>query len=172
MDFGFTLIKSGRGRNIPGAEGFRMPDFGFPDGCAMRHTTGEARSGSREGVTISSLFFGCGCRIDGWRGAGRRLSVRNSAGGRPVDRFYADDFEAGRGFGPLHARRADRSHGAAVEFLAGVFGGALQANLVAVEAGQDAFRADVAHGYVGEASGVESEIFPAGVAELFVAEVV
>src|SRR5258707_3265477 len=96
---------------------------------------------------ISSLFVGWSRRIDGWRGAGRRFRDRNFGCRRPFDGFYADDFGSGRGcglgFGGLDRRRANQSHGAAVEFLAGVFGGALEANFVAVEVGQEAFWAGV-----------------------------
>src|SRR4030081_1660049 len=84
-------------------------------------------------VMISSLFVGWRRWIDGWRGAGRRFRVRNSRVGWPFDRFYADNFGAWRGFGALDRRRTDQSHAAAVEFLAGVFGGAFEARFVAVE---------------------------------------
>src|SRR6266480_4092510 len=89
-----------------------------------RHTTGKASGDFRDGVMISSLFFGCGRRIDGWRGAkGRMLDVGCwllVGCGSPLDGFYADDFGAGRGFGlgfrPLDRRCTNQSHGAAVEF--------------------------------------------------------
>jgi len=117
-------------------------------GYASRgHTTGAVRRGCRDLVMISSLFFGCGRRIDCRRGAkGRMLDVGCwilVGHRRPFDSFYADDFGAGWGFGlgfrMLDRRCANQSHGAAVEFLAGVFGGAFEANLVAVEVGQTLF---------------------------------
>src|SRR6266566_7379435 len=98
------------------------------------HTSGEATGGYRDLVMISSLFVGWRHRIDGRRGTEGRLRVRNSGGGRPFDRFYADNFGAGRGFGAFDARRANQSHAAAVEFLEGVFGGAFEANFVTVKA--------------------------------------
>ncbi len=121
---------------------------------------------------ISSSFVRWRRHFDGRRGAGGRLSVRNSVGGRPFDRFYADDFGAGRGFWPLGARCADQSHAAAVELLAGIFGGAFQANLVAVEAGQGAFLAGVVNGGPGEAGVVVIEFLSASTVHLFVPEVV
>src|SRR3989454_4099699 len=101
--------------------------------------------------------------------------VLNYGCGRPFDGFYADDFGARRGFGlgfrTLDGLRANQSHGAATEFLAGVFGGAFEANLVAVEVGQDAFRASVHPVDEGEAGVVvELEILAASTVELFVFE--
>jgi len=68
-------------------------------------------------------------------------------GAEPARCFYADDFGAGRVLGWAFGRSTGavltQSHGAAVEFLAGVFGGAFEANFVAVEVGQEAFRAGV-----------------------------
>src|SRR6266566_8784759 len=145
-------------------------------GYASRgHTTGAVRRDCRDLVMISSLFFGCGRRIDGRWSAGWRFRIRNYGRRRPFDCFYADDFGAGRGFGlgfrTLDRGRADQSHGAAVEFLAGVFGGAFEANLVAVEVGQDAFGAGVHPVDEGEAGVVvELEILAASTVELFVFE--
>src|SRR5206468_2682250 len=103
------------------------------------------------------------------------LRVRDFGGGRPFDGFYADDFGAGPVLRPLDWSRADRranqTHGAAVEFLAGVFGGAFEANFVAVEVGQDAFGAGVHPVDEGEAGVVvELEILAASTVELFVFE--
>src|SRR6266702_2198224 len=94
----------------------------------------------------------------------------------PFDCFYADDFGAGwgfgLGFGGLDRRCANQSHGAAVEFLAGVFGGAFEANLVAVEVGQEAFRAGVHPVDEGQAAVVVALdiLQPATKFELFVAD--
>src|SRR6266566_9533288 len=89
-----------------------------------------------------------------------------------LDRFDADNFATWRGFGALDGGRADQSHGAAVEFLAGVFGGAFEANLVAVEVGQDAFRAGVHPVDEGQAAVVITLdiLQPATTVELFVAD--
>src|SRR5439155_721532 len=115
-------------------------------------------------------------RIVGRWDAGWRFRVRNYGRGRPFDCFYADDFGAGRGFGlgfgGLDRRRANQSHGAAVEFLAGVFGGAFEAYFVAVEVGQDAFRAGVHPVDEGQAAVVIALdiLQPATKFELFVAD--
>src|SRR5258708_12859590 len=98
--------------------------------------------------------------------------VLNYGCGRPVDCLYADDFGLGLGFGGLDRRRANQSHGAAVEFLAGVFGGAFEANLVAVEVGQEAFGAGVRPVDEGEAAVVVALdiVQPTTKFELFVAD--
>ena len=145
-------------------------------GCWLRHTTGEVRRECRDLVMISSLFVGWRSRIDGGWGAWWRFTIRHYGCGWPLDCFYADDFGAGRGFGlgfrTLDGRRADQSHGAAVEFLAGVFGGAFEANLVAVEVGQEAFRAGVHPVDEGQAAVVVALYIlqPATKFELFVAD--
>src|SRR6266404_1877973 len=89
------------------------------------------RRDCRDLVVISSLFVRWRSGFDVRLSAGRRLRSGNGSGRRPVNGLYADDFSrTGAGFGALDCRRADRSHGASVEFLAGVFGGAFEANLV------------------------------------------
>src|SRR5260370_23823042 len=99
----------------------------------LGHTTGEVKSDAADLVMISSLFVGWSRRIVGRWDAGWRFRDRNYGHRRPFDCFYADDFGAGRGFGlgfgGLDRRRANQSHGAAVKFLAGVFGGAVRACL-------------------------------------------
>src|SRR5439155_11000138 len=78
-------------------------------GYASRgHTTGAVRRDCGDLVMISSLFFGCGRRIDDRWGAGFRFRIRNYGCGRPFDCFYADDFGAGRGFG-VGFRTLDRA---------------------------------------------------------------
>src|SRR5437762_13800637 len=130
----------------------------------------------RDLLMISSLFVGWSRRIDGRRGAGRRFRVRNYGCRLPFDCFYADDFGAGRGFGlgfrTLDGRRANQSHAAAVELLTGLPGGAFEANLVAVEVGQEAFRAGVHPVDEGEAAVVVALdiLQPATKFELFVAD--
>src|SRR6266481_1839439 len=130
----------------------------------------------RDLLMISSLFVGWRRRIGGRRGAGRRFRIRNYGRRRPFDCFYADDFGAGRGFGlgfgGLDGGCANQSHGAAVEFLAGVFGGAFEANFLAVEVGQGAFRAGVHPVDEGQAAVVVALDIrqPATKFELFVAD--
>ena len=127
-------------------------------------------------VMISSLFVGWSRWIDGGWGAGWRFRIRHYGRRWPLDCFYVDDFGAGLGFGPgfgtLDGGCANQSHGAAVEFLAGVFGGAFKANFVAVEVGQDAFRAGVHPVDEGEAAVVVALdiVQPATQFELFVAD--
>src|SRR3989442_12733473 len=114
---------------------------------------------------ISSLFFGCGRRIDGRRSAkGRMLDVGCwllVGCGSPLDRFYADDFGAGPGrlglvliltLGLVLVLGAAVG-AAAAAVLGGAQDGAVQAGFVALEAGQDAFRAavGVAFGHKSEA---------------------
>src|SRR5438034_4136039 len=125
---------------------------------------------------IPSLFVGWRSRIDGGWGAWWRFRIRHYGCGWPLDCFYVDDFGAGRGCGmgfrTLDGLRANQSHGAAVEFLAGVFGGAFEANFVAVEVGQEAFRAGVHPVDEGEAAVVVALdiLQPATKFELFVAD--
>src|SRR6266851_1783107 len=101
---------------------------------------------------ISSLLFGCGRRIDGRRSAkGRMLDVGCwllVGCGSPLDRFDADDFGAGPGrLGLVWILTLGVvSLGAAVgaaELMGGAQDGAVQTGFVALEAGQDAFRAEV-----------------------------
>src|SRR6266566_4093512 len=101
-------------------------DVGWEDARreAVRHTTGEAGRDCRDLVMISSLFVGLSRRIDDQWGVGRWFRDRAQGCGRPFDGFYADDFGAGRGFGAVFGEldwgRANQTHAAAVEFLAGV----------------------------------------------------
>src|SRR6266446_2674596 len=124
---------------------------------------------------ISSLFFGWGQRIDGRRSAkGRMLDVGCwllVGCGSPLDRFYADDFGAGPGrlglvliltLG-LVLVLGGAAGAAAAQLLGGAQDGAVQAGFVALEAGQDAFRAvvGVALGDEGEAAVVVEGAIPA-----------
>src|SRR6266446_3654014 len=90
--------------------------------------------------------------------------------GSPLDRFYADDFGAGPGrlglvliltLGIVSLGAAVGA--AAAEFLGGAQDGAVQAGFVALEAGQDAFRAvvGVVLGDEGEAAVVVEGAIPA-----------
>ncbi len=90
--------------------------------------------------------------------------------GSPLDRFYADDFGAGPGrlglvliltLGIVSLGAAVGA--AAAELLGGAQNGAVQAGFVALEAGQDGFRAvvGVALGDEGEAAVVVEGAIPA-----------
>ena len=127
---------------------------------AVRHTTGDVKRDCRDLVMISSLFFGWRRRIDGWWVARRRFRGRNCGRRRPFDRFDADNFGIWRVFGALDGGRlalvliltlglaslGEAAGAAAAELLGGAQDGAIQAGFVALEAGQDAFRAAVGVG--------------------------
>src|SRR6266404_745415 len=117
---------------------------------AVRHTTGDVKRDCRDLVMISSLFFGWRHRIDGWRVDRLRFRGRNCGRWRPFDRFDADNFGIWRVFGALDGDGlglvlilGDAVGAAAAELLGGAQDGAVQAGFVALEAGQDAFRAAV-----------------------------
>src|SRR5438876_6502715 len=89
--------------------------------------------------------------------------------GSPLDRFYADDFGAGPGrlglvlILTLGLVSLDAAVGAAAaQLLGGAQNGAVQAGFVALEACQDAFRAEasVAFGDVGDAAVVVEATIP------------
>src|SRR5438093_10154984 len=128
---------------------------------------------------ISSLFFGCGRRIDGRRSAERRLRDRSHVRAGALEGFNADNFGIWRVFGALDRGglalvliltlglglvSLDAAVGAAAaELLGGAQDGAVQAGFVALEAGQDTFRAvvGIALGDEGEAAVVVEGAIPA-----------
>src|SRR5437879_2058199 len=134
----------------------RVGQLQDPDSARI-YSSGTLRVRQREVAGIWScchrLFFGCG------RLRSRMLDVGCRMLGA-LDRFYADNFGIWRVFGALDGGRlalvliltlglaslGEAAGAAAAELLGGAQDGAIQAGFVALEAGQDAFRAAVGVG--------------------------